>query len=181
MSLRSDNHSFNAQGACSFSASSFIVTAALTPPPDLHPLLFSVKFARLLGALGRRRRRPGAQSGLPPRPVLREPVGDAHGEAQEPQADAVDLSGDGDLAEEGVVSTHGGAAAFKVFDNVEDLLPLGLPHHPAHVQQGGDVPLPLGWRDAKRKRVSPGFSGNASVQCRQCATTVMTPSSVDAE
>lgn len=78
-----------------------------------------------------------------------------------------------------MVSTHDSAAAFKVFDDIEDLLPLGLPHHPSHVQQGGDVPLPLGWKDTKRKRVSPAFSGNCFCLVSSIPVTVMTPSSAE--
>ena len=76
--------------------------------------------------------------------VLREPVGDAHGEAQEAQVETVHVRRDGDVGEEGVVPAHEGRAAAKVFDDVEDLLTLGLPHHAPHVQQGGDVLLPVG-------------------------------------
>lgn len=50
-----------------------------------------------------------------------------------------------------MVPAHEGAAAFKVFDNVEDLLSLRLPHHPSYVQQGGDVSLPVGKKDTERK------------------------------
>lgn len=62
------------------------------------------------------------------------------------------LRRDGDVGKEGVVPAHENAVAFKVFDDVEDLLALRLPHHPANVQQGGDVLLPVGRTDAKRKK-----------------------------
>lgn len=51
-----------------------------------------------------------------------------------------------------MVPAHEGTATFKVFDDVEDLLALCLPHHPSYVQQGGDVLLPVGRKDAGRKR-----------------------------
>lgn len=51
-----------------------------------------------------------------------------------------------------MVPTHQDTAAFKVFDDVEDLLTLRLPHHPAYVQQGGDVFLPVERKDTGRMR-----------------------------
>lgn len=60
------------------------------------------------------------------------------------------LRRDGDVREEGVVTAHKGSAALKVFDNVQDLLALGLAHHPPHIQQGGDVLLPIGRRRGER-------------------------------
>lgn len=62
------------------------------------------------------------------------------------------LGRDGDVGKEGVVPAHENAATFKVLDDVEDLLALRLPHHSTYVQQGGDMLLPVGSRDAKRKR-----------------------------
>lgn len=95
---------------------------------------------------------PGTYPAVSPRTVLWEPVGDGHGEAEETQADAVHFWGDGNVGKEGVVPAHEGTATFKVFDDVEDLLALCLPHHPSYVQQGGDVLLPVGRKDAGRKR-----------------------------
>jgi len=46
----------------------------------------------------------------------------------------VHLRGDGDVREEGAIPAHQGAAALKVFDDVEDLLALSLPHHPSYIQ-----------------------------------------------
>lgn len=43
---------------------------------------------------------PGARPVPAPWPVLREPVGHGHGEAQETQADAVHLRRDGDVGKE---------------------------------------------------------------------------------
>lgn len=61
------------------------------------------------------------------------------------------LGRNGDVREEGMVPAHENAATFKVFDNVKNLLALRLPHHPTNIQQGGDMLLPVGRRDAKRK------------------------------
>lgn len=80
-----------------------------------------------------------------------EPVGDGHSDAEETQADAVHLRSDGDVGEEGVVTAHEGRAAFKVFHDIKDLLSLSLPHHPSDIQQGGDMLLPVGRKDAGRK------------------------------
>lgn len=102
-----------------------------------------------------------------PGTVLWEPVGDGHGQAEETQADAVHLRGDGDVGKEGVVPAHEGIAAFKVFDNVEDLLALRLPHHPPNVQQGGDVLLPVGRKDTGRKGGRRVLMEIGSVWCRQ--------------
>lgn len=62
------------------------------------------------------------------------------------------LGRNGDVGKEGVVSAHENTATFKVFDDVEDLLALCLPHHPTNVQQGGDMLLPVGRTNAKRKK-----------------------------
>lgn len=53
------------------------------------------------------------------------------------------LRGDGDVGKEGLVPAHEDTTAFKVFDDVEDLLALCLPHHPSYVQQSRDVLLPV--------------------------------------
>lgn len=77
------------------------------------------------------------------------------------------LRGDGDVRKEGVVPAHEGTAAFKVFDDVEDLLALRLPHHPTYIQQGGDMLLPVGWKDAKRKKSRQVSAEIESAWCRQ--------------
>lgn len=66
-----------------------------------------------------------------------------------------------------MVPAHDGTAAFKVFDNVEDLLALRLPHHPTYIQQGGDMLLPVGRKDAKRKKSRQVSTEIESVWCRQ--------------
>lgn len=104
--------------------------------------------------------------------MLREPVGDGHGEAEETQADAVHLRGDGDVGKEGVVPAHEGIAAFKVFDDVEDLLALRLPHHTPNVQQGGDMLLPVGRKDTGKEGGQTGVNGNWV--CLVSSKTVMT-------
>lgn len=77
------------------------------------------------------------------------------------------LGRDGDVGKEGVVPAHENAATFKVLDDVEDLLALRLPHHPAYVQQGGDMLLPVGRRDAKRKRSTKVLADAGSLwRCR---------------
>lgn len=105
--------------------------------------------------------------------MLWEPVGDGHGEAEEAQADAVHLWGDGDVGKEGVVPAHEGAAAFKVFDDVEDLLALRLPHHPSYVEQGGDVLLPVWRKDTGRKGGRRVLMEIGSVWCRQKAVMTL--------
>lgn len=57
------------------------------------------------------------------------------------------LRGDGDVGEDGMVPAQEGTTAFKVFDNVEDLLALCLPHHPSYVQQSRNVLLPVGRKE----------------------------------
>lgn len=89
--------------------------------------------------------------------MLREPVGDRHGEAEQPQADAVHLRSDGNVGKERPIPAHGSAAALKVFDNVEDLLALCLPHHPPSVQQSGNMLFPVG------RRMDGGKGGMMSV------------------
>lgn len=69
------------------------------------------------------------------------------------------LGRDGDVGKEGVVPAHENAATFKVFDNVEDLLALRLPHHPTYVQQGGDMLLPVGRRGCREEEAHKGVSG----------------------
>lgn len=79
----------------------------------------------------------------------------------------MNLRGDGDVRKEGVVPAHEGAAALKVFDDVEDLLALSLPHHAPYVEQGGNVLLPVGRKDAERKRGRLVLMEIRSVWCRQ--------------
>ena len=66
---------------------------------------------------------------------------------------------DGDVRKEGVVPAHKDTAAFKVFDNVKDLLSFRLPHHPSHIQQGGDMLLPVEWKNTRRKEALNGVNG----------------------
>lgn len=51
-----------------------------------------------------------------------------------------------------MVTAHEGAAAFKIFDDIEDLLSLCLPHHPSNIQQGGDMLLPAKRKDTGRTK-----------------------------
>lgn len=113
-----------------------------------------------------------------PQAVLCEPVGDGHGEAEETKADAVHLRGDGDVGKEGVVPAHEGIAALKVFDDVEDLLALCLPHHPPYVQQGGDVLLPVGRKDTGRKGGRRVLMEFGSVWCRQGSVMILSNSHI---
>lgn len=78
-----------------------------------------------------------------PRAVLREPIGDGHGEAEQAQADTVHLWSDGNIRKESPIPANGSAVALKVFDNVEDLLAFCLPHHPPNVQQSGNMLFPV--------------------------------------
>lgn len=71
------------------------------------------------------------------------------GDAAQPNIQTVDLRRDGHLGEEGVVSRQPcqtsiatAVAALNVFNNVEDLLPLGLTRHSTDVQDGRHVLLP---------------------------------------
>lgn len=124
-----------------------ILTVYLRVRPS-HPQLFLPVLAlRLLTT-----RVPAAHPAVAPRAVLGKPVWYGHDEAEETQADAVHLGCNGDVGKEGVVPAHENAATFKVFDDVEDLLALRLPHHSTNIQQGGDVLLPVGNTDAKRKK-----------------------------
>lgn len=50
-----------------------------------------------------------------------------------------------------MVPAHEVTTAFKVFDDVEDLLALRLPHHPPYVEQGGDMLLPVERKDIRRR------------------------------
>lgn len=68
------------------------------------------------------------------------------------------LGRSGDVRKEGVVPAHENAAAFKVFDDVKDLLALRLPRHPTNVQQGGDMFLPVGKKRQKEEE-HKGVSG----------------------
>lgn len=121
-----------------------------------HPQLFlPVVFTDFLPSLALQwvgSRVPHAHPAGSPRAVLWEPVWYGHDKAEETQTDTVHLGRDGDVGKEGVVPAHENTATFKVLDDVEDLLALRLSHHPAYVQQGGDMLLPVGRRDAKRKR-----------------------------
>lgn len=78
-----------------------------------------------------------------PRTMLREPVGYCHGETEQTQTDTVHLWSDGNVSKECTIPAHGSAAAFKVFDNVEDLLALCLSHHPPNIQQSGNMLFPV--------------------------------------
>lgn len=62
-----------------------------------------------------------------------------------------------------MVPAHERISAFKVSDNVEDLLALRLPHHPTYVEQGGNVLLPAGRKDTGRKRGRRVLVGTGSV------------------
>lgn len=130
------------------------ITACLWPLSYYkhQQLVFSVKFIYVFHILSRLRCCVSATFPVvSPRVVLWEPVGDGHGEAEETQADAVHLWRDGDVSKKGVVPAHEDTAAFKVFDDVEDLLALRLPHHPTYVQQGGDVLFPVERKDIWRR------------------------------
>lgn len=132
-----------------------ILTAYLWVLPS-HPQLFLplvfVDFLPVLALHILGSRVPRAHPAVSPRAVLWEPVCYGHDEAEETQADTVHLGCNGDVRKEGVVPTHENAATFKVFDDVEDLLALRLPHHPTNVQQGGDMLLPVGKSGTKRKK-----------------------------
>lgn len=115
-------------------------------------LVVSVKFIYVFHILSRLRCCISVTCpAVPPRAVLREPVGDSHGEAEDTQADAVHFRGDGDVGKKGMVPTYRGGAALKVFDDVKDLLALRLPHHPTYVQQGGDMLFPVESKDIWRR------------------------------
>ena len=92
-----------------------------------------------------------------PVPALREPVGDAHGQAEETQTEAVHLGGDRDVGEDGALAAHQRRAALKVLHHVEDLLALRLPHHAPNVQQRGHVPLPIGSQGNENTGGEKGF------------------------
>lgn len=66
-----------------------------------------------------------------------------------------------------MVPAHEYTAAFKVFDNVENLLALCLPHHPSHIQEGGYMFLPVGRKDAGRKRGRRVLMEIGFIWCRQ--------------
>lgn len=149
------------QGACT--SHRYLHTAGLWTLSLHKHLVLSLVFicvfhVLVLGWL--RHRPPAPLSRASSGTVLWEPVGDCHGEAEDSQANAVHLRGNGNVWEEGAVPTHQRAAALKVFNDVEDLLALGLPHHPSYVQQGGDVLLPVGRKDEERKRGETGVNGN---------------------
>lgn len=88
------------------------------------------------------------------------------------------LRGDGDVGKEGVVPAHEGIAALEVFDDVEDLLALCLPHHPPYVQQGGDVLLPVGRKDTGRKGGRRVLMEIGSVWCRQSSVMTLSNSQI---
>lgn len=98
-----------------------------------------------------------------PGPVLREPVGDGHGEAEQAQTGTVHLGSDGNVGKERAIPTQGGAAAFKVSDDVEDLLTLCLPHHPPNVQQSGNVLFPVERRMGRGRR--EGYFTHTLMEC----------------
>lgn len=73
--------------------------------------------------------------------------GGGEGDAAQAQVEAVDLGGHRDLGEEGPVAgeLREAVAVLNVLDDVQDLLPLRLPRHPADVEDGRYVLLPYVW------------------------------------
>ena len=115
----------------------------MCPGRTLALALPSRLFVAVVRRRGRRRLAAGLLAAGGAVAALRQPVGDAHGQAEEAQAEAVHLGRDGDVGEDGAVAAHQRGAALEVLHHVEDLLPLRLPHHAPHVEQRGHVPLPV--------------------------------------